>query len=74
MYIDSDIWNVACSDVDRIRLNAHRDQWLALVNAVTNIISEELFNKLSHHYKICGFHSGDYDECSLVGCCAVWLL
>jgi hypothetical protein len=24
--------------------------------------------------KICGFHGGDYEECCLLGCCAVWLL
>jgi hypothetical protein len=24
--------------------------------------------------KICGFHGGDYEECRLLGCYAVWLL
>jgi hypothetical protein len=24
--------------------------------------------------KICDFHKGDYEECSILGCYAVWLL
>jgi hypothetical protein len=25
-------------------------------------------------WKVLGFHGGGYEECRLLGCCAVWLL
>jgi hypothetical protein len=46
--------------------------------AVTFVLSVVLLNiwAYKNYYisKIWGFHRGDYEECRLLGCYAVWLL
>jgi hypothetical protein len=58
-----------------------------LPNTLTEQDLQDAFKKLQKHWewcthmkgdyfkcKICGFHGGDYEECHLLGCDAIWLL
>jgi hypothetical protein len=45
-----------------------------LVRQLSSEMQNEYCRKNRHLCKVGGYHGGDYEECRLLGCYAVWLL